>query len=326
MIFPNNVHKRAVEARKLMSQDKTAIFMQFFIIANVVCFFILRFVFQTFLGLGTGWAILAQLILFLVVGVMLFRIVIFKEDEKIREMQDRQSDSFARFLYVRKDNISTIDVADKKINVFEYTNGCITATIRFKFGSNNDAIAKTTAKVLEEIYGIICMYNFEFCTDAMPEVFSNSAEYRRHLTQINSVRDKKLSLVLRTISKIILTKSEESCNTDVLYISLKSKIPGDKEQLENILVSIIKVLSENITCFRSVEFLDIDQLLEFYRDYYLIEAIDLAMMKAIDLSANLNDEYSKLISLYSLQATDGKSYRVSNNSALDFKTKERELS
>lgn len=325
MIFPYDVHKRVVNSRRLLTQDKTAIFVQLFIILNIVCFFGLRFLFINFLGIGTGWALLVQLVLFIAIGILLFRVVIFKEDEKIQDYKDTQGDSFAKYLHVRKDNIATVDVCNQKVNVFEYTNGCVTATMLFKFGSNYDAVAKNTHDVLQAIYGIICLYNFEFSTVTMPEVFSNSIEYKRHIAQINSIKNKKLSLHLRAISNKSIQIANEQGNTDVLYLTIKSKIPGEKEQLSNIITEILKILHENVTCFRSFEFLNIDTLLEFYREFYHIDAIDLAMLKAIELSSNIEQDYSNLITLYSLQSTDGKSYKVTGDSVNKFKTKEREI-
>ena len=177
MIFPINVHRRAVNARKLVAQDKTAITVQLFVIANIGCFFLMKFLFGTFLGLGVGWAILAQLILFTAIGILIFRYIIFKEDEKIQEYNDEQTDSFARYLYVRKDNVTQLSCAEQAITAFEFTNGCLTTTMLFRFGSNNDAKAKSTYEVLNRMYGLISSYNFKFCTDTMPEVFTNSLEY-----------------------------------------------------------------------------------------------------------------------------------------------------
>lgn len=325
MIFPNNVHKRAANARKLLAQDRNSIIVQLFLLANVICFFILKFFFNTFLGLSTNWAILAQLVLFLSIGILIFRVAIFKEDEKIQEYQDRQSDSFARYLQVRKDNIEQSEIQSKLVNVFEYTNGCVMTTIQFKFGSNNDSVANNTKLVLETIFGLICSYNFEFRTDTGPESFYSSQEYKRHLKQINSIPNKKLSLHLRRLSKESAEIAARDSNTDVLYITIKSKIPGEKAQLENLLGQIIRILAENITCFRSVDFLNIDQLIEFYREFYNIAAIDVAMMKAIELSSVITQDYSNLIRLFSLKSNDGKVYKVNDDSSDPFRTKERQL-
>ena len=310
MIFPNDVHKRTVNARKLLAQDKNSIMIQLFFIANIICFFVLRFFFKSFLGLGTGWAIIAQLVLFTVLGIMIFRLVIFKEDEKLQEYQDRESDSFARFLHIRKDNIRQTNIANDNVCVFEYTNGCIMAPLCFKFGSNSDKIANITRHVLEEMFGLICSSNFEFRTITAPEIFNNSQEYKAHLRQINSIKNKKLSLHLRNISQQAIKNTKEYSNTDVLYVFIISKIPGELEQLESLLSQIIRLIRENNTCFRSMEFLDINKLLEFFREFYKIEAIDIAMMKAIELSTVITQDYSNLIKLFSLTSTDGRTYKI----------------
>lgn len=325
MIFPDNVHKRAMNSKKLLSQDKTALIIQLFFVGNIVCFFLFRFLFTKFLGLSTIWALVAQIVLFLALGIIIFRIAIFREDEKIQEYQDQQGDSFARFLYVRKDNMREISVQGRNAKIFEYTNGCVMATIRFKFGSNDDTKAANTRKVLETIYGVISSYNFIFRTDTMTEPFANSKEYKQHLQQINSITDKELSHNLRVISDIALKTAATKSNTDILYLTIYSKIPEDIEAIDGLLNEIIKLILNNVTCFREIMILGVDELLEFYREFYNIEAIDLAMMKAIDLSTNLDNDYSHLMHLYSLQSTDGKSYKVNNTDVDNFGTKERKL-
>lgn len=325
MIFPNDVHRRTINSKKLLMQDKTVIIVELFLIANIACFFLFRFFFSNFLGLGNGWALVAQIVVFIAVGITIFRTVIFKEDEKMQELKDRQSDSFARYLHVRKDNIKQI-VADKEhVSVFEYTNGCVTATMLFKFGSNDDRIANNTREVLQAIIHTICLYNFEFRTVTGPEIFLNSKEYKMHIAQINSVKDKRLLQSLRAVSNKSIKIANEESTADVFYLTIKSKAPGEQEQLEQIITEVLKLLKENITCFRSFEFLNIDSLLEFYRYFYGIEAIDLAMLKAIELSDVIDQDYAQLIKIYSLHSSDGKTYRMVDETSNQFATKERSI-
>ena len=102
MIFPIDVHKRALNSRKLAASDRNTVIMQVFVVANIACFFILKYVFTTLLGMGTIWAVIAQIVLFISIGIALFRFVIFNEDEKLQEMRNADSDSFAKYIQVIK--------------------------------------------------------------------------------------------------------------------------------------------------------------------------------------------------------------------------------
>lgn len=325
MIFPQNVHKRAVDSKKLLVQDKTAIMLQLVLILNVICFFLFRFIFIKFLGLNTGWALIAQLVLFIFIFIFIFRIAIFKEDEKMQELKDRNSDSFARYMFIRDNAMQEIIQSENKSVIFEYTNGCVMTTFRFKFGSNDDSKAFSTRKVLDAIYGVIGSYNFIYRLDVLSENFAESTEYQRHLKQINSVNSKVLSYLLRTISKIAIDSARTRSNSDVIYLTLRSKIPGDVSTLENLIQEILKIIKENTTSFRDIKLLNIDDLLEFYREYYNIKAIDLAMMKAIDLSSELENDYSNILSLYSLKAVEGKNYTIADNIKDRLQGKEQEI-
>lgn len=325
MIFPLDVHRKVSETRKLVGQDRTAVLIQLFLFANVACFFLLRFIFTGLLGIGTRWAVLAQIVLFVFIGVLLFRFVIFKEDEKVREYKGFESDSFTKFLFIRKDSESYVDIKRDKVSVFEYANGTTTCVINFKFGSNDDIKSKYTQEVLDNIYGLIANYGFESRVICTPENFKNSLEFKRHINAINNVEDKTLAKVLRDVSNAVIETSNEESNVDEIYLIIRTSANYQKYELEGLLKGIMKVLLENITAFRSVSFLDMAELLEFYRQFYTVEAIDVTMMRALDLAEEIDDDYKKIVELYSLVATDGKRYKVNRNDEIQFVTRERSL-
>lgn len=150
MIFPIDVHKRALNSRKLAASDRNTVIMQVFVVANIACFFILKYVFTTLLGMGTIWAVIAQIVLFISIGIALFRFVIFNEDEKLQEMRNADSDSFAKYIQVRKEGETEIEVNNQKVNIFEYVNGQVFFTMLFRYGSNDDAKANNTKKIFQK--------------------------------------------------------------------------------------------------------------------------------------------------------------------------------
>ena len=326
MVFPLDVHRKVAETRKLVGQDRTAVLIQLFCFVNIICFFVLRFIFKSFLMVSTKWALLTQVVLFLTLGIFFFRFVIFREDEKVREYKGYESDSFAKFLYLRKDSEETLDIRQEKVSVFEYANGTATCTMCFKFGSNDDVRARNTRQVLDVIVGLIADYGFESRIVSSPEDFSNSIEFKQHVSVVNSVEDRVLAKVLRDVSKAVIDTSHAESNVDEIYLTIRTATNYQKYELEGLLKAIFKVLLENVTAFRSVSFLDMDELLEFYRYFYTIEAIDLAMMRALDLAAELDEDYRKIVSLHTIISEDGKRYHPGNqNVELPIATKERRV-
>lgn len=324
MIFPIDVHKRALNSRKLAASDRNTVIMQVFVVANIACFFILKYVFTTLLGMGTIWAVIAQIVLFISIGIALFRFVIFNEDEKLQEMRNADSDSFAKYIQVRKEGGNEIEVNNQKVNIFEYVNGQVFFTMLFRYGSNDDAKANNTKKIFQKIFSAIGNYNFVFRTAIGTENFANSLEFKRHIQKRNKIQDKNLALYLKRATNEALKMTEEECNTEVVYLTVQSTILYQKDEIEALLMVILRIIEDNLNAFREVKLLNLEDLLEFYRWFYRIEAIDAAMMKALDLSNELEETYSNIVSVYRYHSKDGSTFK---SQALDseFQLKERSI-
>lgn len=325
MIFPIDVHRKATNTKKLVGQDRTAVFMQLFFFANVVCFFVLRVVLSSLIGAGIVVVLIVQLAIFIVVGITLFRYVVFREDEKIREYNNYEGDSFTKYLYLRKDSEEVFDINKLKVCVFEYENETATCTMCFRFGSNDNVKAKHTRLALEHIIGLVNSMGFEIRFVNMPENFKNSIEFKQHVAGINSVEDKNLAKNLRDILDENLKTSYAECNVDVMYMTIRSVASYQRYELESVLRGILKTLEESVNCFRSVTFLEMDELLEFYKEFYTVAAIDLARMRALDLAGDLDDRYKKVVALYSLRSTEGKTYRADKSLEQVFNVSERRI-
>ena len=324
MIFPLDVYRKVSETRKLVGQDRTAVLIQLFLLINVVCYFVLRFFFNSILQVSTKWALVAQIFLFFVFGYFYFRFIIFREDEKINEYKNAENDSFARYLQVRKDSETVTEIAKKKVHVFEFANGTATCVLCFKFGSNDDVKASNTFIALDTILGLIADYGFESRVVSAPEDFRKSKEFQNYVDKINSINNRQLAFTLKEISDAVLQTSYEESNVDCIYVCVRTSTSYQKGELEGVIKAILKTLYETVTAFRSFEFLDMAELLEFYRYFYTVAAIDLAMMRAIDLAADLDDDYNRIVSLHSLVSTDNKRYRIDDETDA-FSMRERSL-
>lgn len=322
MIFPIDVHKRALNSRKLVASDRNTVIMQFFLVANVACFFILKYVFTSLLGMSTVWAVIAQIVLFLSVGIALFRFVIFNEDEKAQEIKNSDSDSFARYLQVRKEGVSEVEVMNQKASIFEYVNGQSFFVMSFRFGSNDDEKANGTKKIFQKIFNAIGGYNFVFRTAIGTEDFANSVEFKRHIQKRNKIKDRNLALHLKQVTNDSLKLTEELCNTEMLYLIVQSTTLYQKDEIEALLLVILKIIADNLNAFREIKLLNLGELLEFFRWFYKIEAIDAAMMKALDMSDELDETYTNIVQVYSYHTKDGSNFK---SHVLDdeFKLKER---
>ena len=325
MIYPVDVHKNVVNTRKLVGRDRTAVIIQLFLFANVALFFLLRFIFGQLLQLSMVYTWIAQIVICVACGIFIFRVFIFKEDEKVREYESSESDSFSKYLNIRKDSEYVTQIDNKIITIYEYTNGCAACTLCLKFGSNDNTKANNAAKAINNLVGLAGLYHYEIRIAMLPEKFENSKEFKDYIESINSVKDKRLGLALKEIASESLRVSNQMSNVDCLYIVVRADTAYKRVELENLIKAFFKSLNEMATCFRSVEVLGMNELLEFYRDFSTVEAIDLSMTKALDLIDMLDSDYTKLVGVYSFETEDGR--RLRNERALEpsFRLNERSI-
>ena len=110
-IYPLDIYERVANRQKLVGADKTTFIVSLFLMANFFLFIILHRVLVIMAGLPMFVLVLVQLAIFIFFGIFIFRYVIFNEEAKMREYSDKNSDSFARFMHLRKDSTHEIQVS-----------------------------------------------------------------------------------------------------------------------------------------------------------------------------------------------------------------------
>lgn len=306
MKYPLDVHKRASQAGQLNSEDKAKFIVMMTIIVFVVSLIGVITIFRKFLGLGIGWAVLVQLVLFLLIGSFIFRHFIFKEDERKREFQGYESDSFARIYNMRKDAVEETEVLDKKINVFEYSNGSAMFCICLKYGSNDNRKSQNTLEMFTEIFRVLSRNGLEYRTTTMPEDFENSVEYEALIADVEDIEYRELSEAMLNIVNTLMEESNKRSNVDITYIMVRTRSNYQRYELEDVISRILTILRGNVSCIRSIDFLDKFHLYEFFKTFYGIEAIDLSMVKALNITEGIDEEFKSIVKLYQLRSVSGK--------------------
>ena len=202
--------------------------------------------------------------------------------------------------------------------------GSALCVLEFRFGSNDDIKAAGTQELYEQILKCIASYGFESRVIVQPENFRTSVEFKKHIESVNRIDDMTMRKTIMMVTDNIMQQSYQLSNVDMVYLMIRSLSNYQKADLEIMLKSLIGIFENSVNAFRSVVFLNRDQLLEFYREFYGIEAIDLAMMRTIDLAQDLSEDFAKVVKLYSLRSDDGRSFRVVGDAEL-FKVNEREI-
>lgn len=324
MIFPLDVQKRAEDANRMVGENKKQLIVTIFVLANFFGFFALRIVMQS-IGLPTKYGIWIQIALMIVIGIFVFRFAIFHEDEKKQEYKSKDSDSFARFMDLRKDSVREYEQGNIKLHAFEFINGNVTCTLELKFGGNDPIKAANTRKCYKDILHAIAMAGFEHRITIMSENFGDSVEFKKYIQRLNGIKDVNLRYSNMAVAEEALKQANDEGNVEVVYLSVSSRQSYKIEELNILLRDIIGIIGSSSSAFRSVYSLNAIELMEFYRYFYGIEAIDLSMMKAIDLANELQDEFVNVVEAVILKGTSGKVYSNMKDIENIFSIKERKL-
>lgn len=308
MIFPIDVHKRIADKRRLAGDNLYQLIATLFIVGNLILFFFSRWVSNMIFEGSFFGSTFFQIGVNVLIGIFVFRFLIFDENAKIKEYKASDNDSFAKFVRVRKNVSKVLKVHNHEISVIEFDDGSVSSTIEFKFGSNDSDKSRATQRIFQEIYKTAFLYGFEVRTAILPEDFTISEEFNNYTKNINKIASKKLKQAMTTASGAVINYSERNSNVNSIYLTVRSLNNSSRADLETLLSKIFSIVYGNYSAFRSVSFLNMKKLLEFYRMFYGIAAIDLQMMKVIDSSEAVNNSYNKIVKVYGLIDSDGKFY------------------
>lgn len=311
MIFPQNVHKLIQDKHKIAGDNKIQLIIFLLVIGNVFGFFALEFLMSLIApGAPLGAVLGIQAVLFCLVMVLVFRFAIFDENSKKQEYQGQKSDSFTRYMFIQKDNVTK---AQNGVEIFEFMNGSAVFALQFRFGSNDDIKAKGTADFYKRFMNLISQYGFESRCIVGSEDFSTSDEYQHHIDMINEIADVEMRKTMLTITDAIMKESHAHSHVDTVYVMVHSIYNYQKADLELFLRNLVNLIEDSNTAFRTIHFLNFEDLLELYRYFYGIAAIDLATMKTISLASDISEDFSRVIRIISLTGSSGTVYNVKKN-------------
>ncbi len=174
---------------------------------------------------------------------------------------------------INKNTVETIEVRGYgEAQLFQYNNGHYLVALRLRYGSSDTEKAINTREAYERIYRLLGQYRMEFKLLSTSENFRESAEYARYRERQNKSKYKELSnRIFENLMKYTDAYSNVTMNT--LLIRTTSK--GQTLDLPLVLSEIVRNIEMYNTSIRGVEFLEFPQFIEFVREYYGLEAIDL---------------------------------------------------
>ena len=158
----------------------------------------------------------------------------------------------------------------------------------------------------------------------MSEDFENSDEFIAYKKRINATKQQVLKDAMTEFASKAISVSTMSSNVDIVYFTIRTQTNYQRAELDTILRKVLSTISESYTAFRSIRTLSIQGAIYFYQKFYGIAAIDLSMLKTVELADDVKDSYAHLVSVYRLESADGRVFQTSADEN-SFNTGEKQL-
>lgn len=324
LIFPLDVNKRVVNKSKLVGENKVQFYVTIFIVFAFALFLALNFIFTKMLGLSFIWVIVCELVICLFVFGFLIHYVIFDAPSKELAYEGFESDSFTRYLALRKDFNSQVTLGMNKAYFFEYMDGSNVCTIAFRFGDNDKYHSEQTRLFWESVIHEISNYSFESRVIVDSEDYEQTAEFKQHMRYLNGHDNNTLRKINILISKQLVEYAKSLSNVDIVYLTIRTKSAYQKDDFIALLKVIVQLYSRFNTAIRGMTFLDFDSLIDFYMNFYGMEAIDLSLMKAMDTINGVELPQLNLVETFGIQS-GSKLFKAKGKRENIFKTDVKEV-
>lgn len=301
MRYPINVSKTLREAGKASMTEKLVFYAFIGLIANIIVFSQLGALLGG-IGIPTFLIVLGQLIITLLIGSVVFRRLIIREDDKLEEHEKSKDTSLSNYYFIRnKEGQEHIE----SVPIHEYADGNKAIFIRFTYGAATDKSSEETRLILTYLCQITLRYGLEFRAINMPELFEESIECRTMLRNIGKSSYEPLSKFMLDQAMFILDtcKINGGLESTIVIIRTKTAIQIDS------IAPIIRKLSDEFFkrdhSLRGMQFLDRSALNSLLRDYYCLEALDLAGLKTANVNRNTLIKYRDAIKVVEKEMKNG---------------------
>lgn len=316
MIFPKNIRSMEDRSKKFSSDDTKGAVVFIIIMATFILYIFVTSPLITATGISNSLAIVIQFVIEFLLALPLIRYKVIREDELRKETKFEDSENFSNYYHLRKESKSEIrlhSIASSSVpvvSVYEYSNRTFCCAIRFRYGSNKDEIAENTEEFFQAIFREIALQGFNYKLYNMVENYEESRECANFLDGMSgkkdgSPSDERLSKFMMEIANEVLDLTKGLSNLYCTTILITTRESYQIHELDRLLSAIVRRLRSRHTAIRYIEFLQEDDLTKFLKDYYGLEALDMAMVKPIEVNQNIIRSMREMVSVYGVYTTEG---------------------
>ncbi len=277
LIFPVNVQESVAASGSLKRSERNGIIISFWIFGCAILAWLLASFLRGVVPRYYVWITIAvEVVLQLTVGVIILRII--SDEGTMAAELSKQDNSFAKYFAIYHEVLAGEDTP-YPFDMIEFSDGSYGVYIQFLLGYNTDRASTGTYEVNKAIQRAINKSGMDHRVVFCNERFGNSDAADKMRAVVSKISDPKLFKAYRDIVQGLLkTANEESnvvCTTYILY----AKTQIQKEELVPLVNNIMTTVSGADTAYREVSVLSYEDIVEFYRNYYKLDLIDMGLIR-----------------------------------------------
>lgn len=298
IFYPNDIDSIMANRDVQTMSSRVAFVLSASAIGDVILYFVIMNLIGG-MGIDIGFltGVLIVLILDIVVFLPIFRKFVFKEDKLRKEHFMREQDNFARYYKIGQKEYKKLMIRcgmqRKKIDIVKYDSGLVFSLLQLRFGSNTENKVINNKKAFREFFRYMGEQNLEVKVIVNDENFSTSKELNEYLKKLNNSPYRELGMMLLNQA---LEFAEDS-NVETLFILIKTRTKSQEYGLNVILAEVYNIFTSG-TSFRSVEYLNYNEIKEFAEEYYGVEVIDLSKISTVTEDIRELREFDNYVELY----------------------------
>lgn len=277
-VFPIDIEKTVYKGEVTYGQ-KVAAAMTFITIVFIIGYVNL-IKFTSLFGIPNIVTASVLLTLLLIAFFNIYRVFIFKEEDRLLQRENDQKDSIYRFYKFRNINRGdSIKVGKVVVPMYQFKNGSYAFVLNLKFGSNDDGKSRGAEFIIEKIIKESVKNNLEVRQYIVPEDVSRAKEILEEQINLTNIEDKKTAETYKEIFFDVIKTSREKSNVDEIYFYFKTTGLRKKFELDYFISSTMQSLTTIRHPFRSYKFIEKDEMNEFLKNMYALEIMDETLLK-----------------------------------------------
>lgn len=307
IIYPSRVYDAGVDHTKETKEQGIRTALILLLMGCGVLFLLLSSILKSTFGLSSFWAFLLVGILVTIGGIYVFRYVIFKEEDKLEEFLNEDTDNLGKYFNLLIGQETYMDVGGLKVPYYKFNNGSFAICLKLRHGSTTVDKKYNTRNVMTKIYDILGRSKLSFKQIIKEENFQESNEYRAYIDKINNIQDEKFRGIIREIATFNFEKSKAESLVDCTYLIIKAKNAYQREQASHAILEIKQLLDKTPTVYRDYSLLSFEEYIELCREYFGVDVIDLTTIRTINPSRDILSAYRNLVYTVEVILDKGKS-------------------